>query len=51
MDYHDPYFFGYVLGFIHLLGTGAAIHALLTVRTSQGAIAWAMPLLFIPYFT
>ncbi len=34
-----------------MLGTGAAIHALLTVRTSQGAIAWAMPLLFIPYFT
>ncbi|RMU93970.1 Cardiolipin synthase A, partial [Pseudomonas coronafaciens pv. coronafaciens] len=51
MDYHDPYFFGYVIGFIHLLGTIAAIHALLTVRTSQGAIAWAMPLLFIPYFT
>lgn len=51
MDYHSPYFFGYVLGFIHLLGTGAAIHALLTVRTAQGAIAWAMPLLFIPYVT
>jgi cardiolipin synthase len=51
MDYHSPYFFGYVIGFIHLLGIGAAIHALLTVRTAQGAIAWAMPLLFIPYFT
>ncbi|WP_109514439.1 cardiolipin synthase [Pseudomonas ovata] len=51
MDYHSPYFFGYVLGFIHLLGTVAAIHALLTVRTAQGAIAWAMSLLFIPYFT
>ncbi|MFH7417060.1 PLDc N-terminal domain-containing protein, partial [Pseudomonas syringae group genomosp. 7] len=45
------FFFGYVLGLIHLLGRGAAIHALLTVRTSQGAIAWAMPLLFIHYFT
>ncbi len=51
MDYHSPYFFGYVIGFIHLLGIGAAIHALMTVRTAQGAIAWAMPLLFIPYFT
>ncbi|MFJ4144176.1 cardiolipin synthase [Pseudomonas sp. NPDC089734] len=51
MDYHSPYFFGYVLGFIHLLGAVAAIHALLTVRTAQGAIAWAMPLFFIPYFT
>ena len=49
MDYHSPYFFGYVIGFIHLVGAGAAIHALLTVRTAQGAIAWAMPLLFIPY--
>ena len=51
MDYHSPYLFGYVIGFIHLLGIGAAIHALLTVRTAQGSIAWAMPLLFIPYFT
>jgi cardiolipin synthase len=51
MDYHSPYFFGYVIGFIHLLGIVAAIHALLTVRTAQGSIAWAMPLLFIPYFT
>lgn len=51
MDYHSPYFFGYVIGFIHLLGIIAAIHALLTVRTAQGSIAWAMPLLFIPYFT
>jgi len=51
MDYHSPYFFGYILGSIHLLGMAAAIHALLTVRTAQGAIAWAMPLFFIPYFT
>ncbi|MEX5573053.1 cardiolipin synthase [Pseudomonas lijiangensis] len=51
MDFHSPYFFGYVLAFIHLVGTAAAIHALLTVRTAQGAIAWAMPLFFIPYFT
>jgi cardiolipin synthase len=51
MDYHSPYFFGYVIGFTHLLGIIAAIHALLTVRTAQGSIAWAMPLLFIPYFT
>lgn len=38
MDYHSPYFFGYVIGFIHLLGIVAAIHALLTVRTAQGSI-------------
>lgn len=51
MDYHSPYFFGYVLGLIHLLGIAAALHALFTVRTAQGAIAWAMSLFFIPYFT
>ena len=49
MDYHSPHFFGYLIAFIHLLGLIAAIHALLTVRTAQGSIAWAMPLLFIPY--
>jgi cardiolipin synthase len=51
MDYHSPYFFGYVLGLIHLLGLAAALHAVFTVRTAQGAIAWAMSLLFIPYLT
>ncbi|ATP47574.1 cardiolipin synthase [Pseudomonas putida] len=51
MDYHSPYFFGYVLGLIHLLGIVAALHAVFTVRTAQGAIAWAMPLVFIPYLT
>ncbi|MFJ3487574.1 cardiolipin synthase [Pseudomonas sp. NPDC090202] len=51
MDYHSPYFFGYLIGFTHLLGIVAAIHALLTVRTAQGSLAWAMPLIFIPYIT
>ncbi|MBD1550282.1 cardiolipin synthase [Pseudomonas typographi] len=51
MDYHIPVFLVYVLGFIHLLGVAAAIHALFTVRTAQGAIAWAMSLFFIPYVT
>ena len=51
MDYHSPYFFGYLLGFTHVLGIVAAIHALLTVRTAQGSIAWAMPLIFIPYIS
>lgn len=51
MDYHSPYFFGYLIGLVHLLGVVAALHAVFTVRTAQGAIAWAMSLLFIPYFT
>lgn len=51
MDYHSPVFFGYIIGLVHLLGLAAAVHALFTVRTAQGAIAWAMSLVFIPYFT
>lgn len=34
---------------IHLLGLIAAAHAALTARTSQGAIAWAVSLVFMPY--
>ncbi|CAG8869223.1 Major cardiolipin synthase ClsA [Pseudomonas fluorescens] len=51
MDYHSPYFFGYLVGLVHLLGGAAALHAVFTVRTAQGAIAWALSLLFIPYLT
>lgn len=42
---------GTALGLIHLLGVVAACHAIMTVRTSQGAIAWAVSLLAAPYFT
>lgn len=34
---------------IHLLGILAAAHAAMTARTSQGAIAWAVSLVFMPY--
>ncbi|WPO99965.1 cardiolipin synthase [Pseudomonas sp. HR96] len=51
MDYHSPYFLGYFIGLMHLLGLVAAIHAVLTVRTAQGSIAWALSLLFVPYLT
>lgn len=51
MDYFGPHVFGYLIAIIHSLGTIAAIHAVFTVRTAQGAIAWAMSLLFIPYLT
>ena len=51
MDYHSVYFFGYLLALVHLLGGMAGLHALFTVRTAQGAIAWAMSLFFIPYLT
>lgn len=51
MDYQSPYFLGYFIGLMHLLGLVGAVHAVLTVRTAQGSIAWALSLLFIPYLT
>ena len=35
----------------HALGVIAACHAILHTRTSQGAIAWAVSLVAMPYFT
>ncbi|CAN7321757.1 cardiolipin synthase [Trinickia sp. LjRoot230] len=35
----------------HALGAIAACHAILNTRTSQGAIAWAVSLVSMPYFT
>lgn len=51
MDYFGPHIFGYMIALLHTLGSIAAIHAVLTVRTAQGSIAWALSLVFIPYFT
>ena len=51
MDYFGPHIFGYLIALLHFLGLIAAIHAVLTVRTAQGAIAWALSLLFMPYLT
>lgn len=46
-----PFHLGSLLALLHLLGILAAAHAILTVRTSQGAVAWAVSLLAAPYFT
>ena len=35
----------------HLLGVIAACHAILNTRTSQGAVAWAVSLVAMPYLT
>ncbi|QQX58899.1 cardiolipin synthase [Pseudomonas chlororaphis] len=51
MDYFGPHIFGYLIATLHVLGLIAAIHAVLTVRTAQGSIAWALSLLFMPYLT
>jgi cardiolipin synthase len=36
---------------LHVLGVLTAIHAVMTARTSQGAIAWALLLILFPYVT
>ncbi len=42
---------GFVALTLHVLGILTAIHAVMTARTSQGAIAWALLLILFPYGT
>lgn len=42
---------GFVAFLLHLLGVLTAIHAVMTARTSQGAIAWSLLLILFPYAT
>jgi cardiolipin synthase len=42
---------GIALLALHVLGAVAACHAVLNTRTSQGAIAWAVSLVAVPYLT
>ncbi|MDM8350670.1 cardiolipin synthase [Pseudomonas sp. sp1636] len=51
LDFAIPNLFAYLIAAIHLLGVFAAVHAVLTVRTAQGALAWALSLFFMPYLT
>ncbi|MFZ5959767.1 cardiolipin synthase [Pseudomonas knackmussii] len=44
-------YIAHLLVLIQLLGIVAAVHAVLTVRTAQGAIAWATSLAFMPLLT
>ncbi|MFC3608179.1 cardiolipin synthase [Stutzerimonas tarimensis] len=51
MNPQEIYLLGYVVAGLQLCGLVAAVHAVFTVRTSQGAIAWAMSLVFMPVLT
>jgi cardiolipin synthase len=42
---------GSLVALAHVLGAIAACHAILNTRTSQGAIAWAVSLVAMPYLT
>ena len=44
-------YIAHLLVLIQFLGIVAAVHAVLTVRTAQGAIAWATSLVFMPLLT
>ncbi|MCW5588711.1 MAG: cardiolipin synthase [Legionellales bacterium] len=51
MLHHLFFITSLLLLLIHVLGVVYAAHAVLTVRTAQGAIAWIMGLLIFPYIT
>ncbi len=51
LDASDLGLIGLAVFVLHLLGLAAAIHAVMTARTSQGAIAWSLLLVFFPYIT
>lgn len=51
MDLSSLTIVGTTLSFIHLLGILTSVHAVMNGRTPQGAIAWALTLIFIPYFS
>ena len=51
MDFGIPHLFAWLIAAIHGLGVLVAIHAVLTVRTAQGALAWGLSLFFMPYLT
>ncbi|QDU41877.1 Major cardiolipin synthase ClsA [Symmachiella dynata] len=42
-------FLGLVILVVELVGVYSAVHAILFTRTSQGAIAWAFPLVLFPF--
>ena len=44
-------FFDVLFPSVHLIGLVAAGHAVMRTRTSQGAFAWALGLLFLPWIT
>jgi cardiolipin synthase len=49
IDIHFPGWVGAAIVVLHVAGWLTAIHAIMTARTSQGAIAWALMLFFFPY--
>jgi cardiolipin synthase len=51
MEYESLRLLGYLLALLQVVGLLAALHAIFTVRTAQGALAWAIALVFMPSLT
>jgi len=49
--FQNPTVIATLVLFFHTLGVLAALHAVMTVRTAPGAIAWAGSLVMMPYLT
>lgn len=49
MDFQSITIAGVVLTGVHILGLLAALDAIMKSRTPQGAIAWMLTLIFVPY--
>ncbi len=46
---YDPHVWAVLALALHVLGIATAVHAVMKTRTSQGAIAWALALITLPY--
>ncbi len=51
MEHDSIVLLGYLLAVLQGLGFLAAVHAVMTVRTAQGALAWAIALVTLPVLT
>lgn len=51
LEHDSVVLLGYLFAVLQGLGLLAAVHAVMTVRTAQGALAWAIALVFMPTLT
>jgi len=51
LEHDSVVLLGYLFALLQGLGLLAALHAVMKVRTAQGALAWAIALVFMPTLT
>jgi cardiolipin synthase len=47
--YFNPEYIALLIPAVHVLGIAHALHAVMHVRTSQGAVAWSLSLVSVPF--